>query len=475
MGSLLCNGCSAGLFHIAPSKQQRPALLPAPPPPPAAPPEPIRALTAGIVDGELMDVNLSSIATSKHAPAQLPAPPPAPAAPPEPSRAMTARIVDGDFIDVDFAAFDSVGQVKLHIAEVRGESPEAILLLDGDGTELGDVRLLSTVASELHVMVIGNLTPVAKSGNRSPVSFHNRADHALTARIVDGNLIDVSLVDVESVGQAKLCISEALGENPDAIITLDENGSELGDGQLLSSACASELQVLIARKLTPVTPTTNPSSAISVKMAMTGEALDIAVDPTLPVAAARQQIAAALGKCDDTVKLVASDGQELADSDVLSTLGLSELGVVKKHLTLCPLESNLPVTPSQKAYAISRLTKEFRGFVQMTEGLEFTADIADDAAEDPIFCWRIHFPWPEGVRHSEDLCEIIVRVPHSYPFVPPEFHVVGDVQHWAISATGKVLMDVLSDLWTPAFTIAALTKALQSLLSEQAPMSLTTS
>jgi len=423
-----------------------------------------------------IDVNLESIATSKHAPAQLPAlpPPAAPAAPPEPSRALTARIVDGDLIDVDIAAVDSVGQVKLHIAEVLGESPEAILLLDGDGTELGDVRLLSTVASELHVMVIGNLTPVAKSGNR-PGVFLNRADHELTARIVDGDLIDVSLADIDSVGQAKLCISEALGENPDAIIILDENGSELGDGLLLSSACTFELQVMIVHKLTPVTPTTNPPSAISVKMAMTGEALDIAVDPTLTVAAARQQIAAALGKCDDTVKLVASDGRELADSDFLSTLGLSELGVVKKHLTLCPLESNFPVTPSDKAKAISRLTKELRGFVQMTDGLEFTADIADDAAEDPIFCWRIHFPWPEGVRHSEDLCEIIVRIPHSYPFAPPEVHMVSNVQHWAISATGKVLMDVLSDQWSPAMNIATITKALQSILSEQAPMSLTTS
>jgi len=417
MGSLLCHGCSAGLFRIA---------------------------------------------TSKHPPAPLPAPPPpaAPATLPEPSRALTARIVDGDLIDVDLAAVDSVGQAKLHIGEVLGESPEAIFILDGDGTQLGDGRPLSTVTSGLHVMVVSNLTPVPS--------------RALTVRIVDGDLVDVDLSDIDSVGQAKLCIGEALGENPDAIITLDQNGTQLGDGQLLSSVLDSELQVMIVRNLTPVIPTTNPTLAVSVKMALTGEALDIAVDPTLPVAAARQQIAASLGRCDDTVKLVASDGQKLTDSDVLSALGLSELGVVTKDLPLCPLESNFPVRPSDKARTIRRLTKELQDFVWQT-GPEFAAEIADDTAEDPIFCWRIRFPWPEGARHSEDLCEIIVRIPHYYPFDYPEVHVVSDVQHWAISATGKVLMDVLSDQWTPAMGIGDITKALQSVLSEEAPPPLTTS
>merc|ERR550532_3056932 len=117
-------------------------------------------------------------------------------------------------------------------------------------------------------------------------------------------------------------------------------------------------------------------------MAMTGEDLDIFVDPTLPVAAARQQIAVSLGKREDMVKLVASDGRGLADTDVLSTLGLSELGVVKKDLPLCPLKSNFAVSERSKANAIKRLTRELRDFVQIT-GPEFAADIADNAAEDP--------------------------------------------------------------------------------------------
>jgi len=298
-------------------------------------------------------------------------------------------------------------------------------------------------------MVIGNLTPVAKSADNFPVSFLSEQSRALTARIVDGDLINVNLAAVDSVGQAKLRISEAHGENPDAIITMDGNGAQLRDGQLLILVPTSALQVMIVRNLTPVTPTTNPILAISVKMAMTGEALDIAVDPTLPVAAARQQIASSLGKREDMVKLVTSDGRELADTDVLSTLGLLELRVVMvtQDLPLRPLESNDAVSEADKATAISRLTKELWDFVRATAP-EFAADVADDAAEDSIFCGRIHLPWPEGVCHSEDVCEIIVRIPVIYPFEPPEVHVVSNVQHWAISAVGKVQMGVLRDQWT---------------------------
>jgi len=73
------------------------------------------------------------------------------------------------------------------------------------------------------------------SAGEIDIAANKQWSRALIARTVDGDPIDVNLVAVDSVGQAKLHIGEALGESPEVIFVLDGKGTQLGDGRPLST------------------------------------------------------------------------------------------------------------------------------------------------------------------------------------------------------------------------------------------------
>jgi len=197
------------------------------------------------------------------------------------------------------------------------------------------------------------------------------------------------------------------------------------------------------------------------------DALEIQLDTSLSVAAIRQQIAFALNTSDNLVGIVGSDRGVVSDLVALNSLRFSELRVVVKVQTikLAPCESEVVASPTGKALAASKLFKELRAFDDDAP-CGFTAEVADPSAEDSIFCWRVCFPWPESMQNRAGRCETIMRFPFAYPSSPPEVYFVAEVQHWAVAPSGKALMDILDENWSPALSACGVACSLLSVLND---------
>lgn len=205
---------------------------------------------------------------------------------------------------------------------------------------------------------------------------------------------------------------------------------------------------------------------IGARMACTGQVLKIKLDTSLSVGAVRQQIAVALDTGDDMVVLMGPDGEDLSDEVTLAMLGLAEVCVMRKrrNIALGPADT---ATPGNKAMAISRLSKELSKFDAIAP-CGFTAEEANPSDKDSLFCWRVHFPWPESMPHEEEECEIIMRFPFDYPFNSPEVFFVEDVQHWAVASNGKALLDVLGKEWSPSWWSWIIACGVHSVLHDSA-------
>lgn len=301
----------------------------------------------------------------------------------------------------------------------------------------------------------------------------------LVVRISGGDELAIDLATIETVGEVKYRVCEAYGQKPDVVQIFCVHGEQVADERLVSSLITMELNIIFAENPTPTVnhiPLREPAhptaaaltapvtSRMRAKMALTGQVLNVELDTTLSVGAVRQQIAAALGTCDEHIALMGPDGVDLSDVLALDTLGFSDVCVLRRQrsIVLGPRQSNV-LGPAQ--HSERRLRDELRKFTSSAPS-GFAAGEADPSAEGSIFCWRVYFPWPENMPHQEERCEIIMRFPFTYPYNPPEVLFVANVPHWAVASNGKALMDILDAQWSPALTGRSVAVGLHSLLHE---------
>lgn len=299
----------------------------------------------------------------------------------------------------------------------------------------------------------------------------------LLVRLSGGNDAVIECTTTETVGEVKSRVCEAYGQEPCLAYVFDSHGEEVADEQSVTDLVTAELNIIFANDLSPVSNNlsalsdlaapTVPSSltilTMGARMTLTGQALKVELDTSLSVGAVRQQIAVVLGTGEDMVVLMGPDGEHLVDAVTLDTLGLAEVCVMKRQRNIELRPSD--VTSGDKATAIHRLRAELSAF-EANAPCGFTAEEADPSGKDSIFCWRVHFPWPESMPHEADRCEIIMRFSFNYPFQPPEVFFVDDVQHWAVTSDGRALMDVLGKEWSPAMSGWGVACGLHSLLHD---------
>ncbi len=68
-------------------------------------------------------------------------------------------------------------------------------------------------------------------------------------------------------------------------------------------------------------------------------------------------------------------------------------------------------------------------------------------------------PYQGGIFEVEMVC------PNDYPFKPPKARLITQIFHPNIDLNGKICMDILSDMWSPALTIFKTVQSLQKLIS----------
>jgi len=299
-----------------------------------------------------------------------------------------------------------------------------------------------------------------------PCGGGSPAPRRFTARLSGGDPLDVELTGNYSVTEAKTRLSEFLYMCPESILVCDSSrGSELDGSRLLRSLTSPELLVVLLNTQDTPLPLVG-GRAISARMELSGRILNISLDSASPVDAIRRQIGTELGKGENLLKLTGLYNQVLEDGRFLPET-LSELRVFvrsRRNIPLGPLESQTLYT---ERATISRLEQELRDFDDNApDGV--SAERATDSGT--IFCWRVQFPWPENFQQGLDgKGEAIMRFPFNYPFKPPEVYIVQDVQHWAVTPNGKMIMDVLHEQWSPSLRAWAIVASMQSVLNEDSP------
>ncbi|RIA84605.1 ubiquitin-conjugating enzyme E2 [Glomus cerebriforme] len=74
--------------------------------------------------------------------------------------------------------------------------------------------------------------------------------------------------------------------------------------------------------------------------------------------------------------------------------------------------------------------------------------------EDDIFHWQATIYGPSGSPYEGGIFFLDVHLPTDYPFKPPKVIFKTKVYHPNINRNRSISMDILSDQWSPAFTIS---------------------
>ena len=92
-------------------------------------------------------------------------------------------------------------------------------------------------------------------------------------------------------------------------------------------------------------------------------------------------------------------------------------------------------------------------------------------SDDPsdILSLKVVIQGPKETLYENGVFVLDVRFSELYPFMPPCIHFKTKIFHPNISINGEIGLDILSDQWSPAFTISKMALAIQVLLSDPNP------
>ena len=114
--------------------------------------------------------------------------------------------------------------------------------------------------------------------------------------------------------------------------------------------------------------------------------------------------------------------------------------------------------------ALSRINKELRNI---------TKNLPDNCSAHPsgtdIYEWQAHITGPSDTPYAGGTFFLNIHLPKEYPMRPPKVTLQTRIYHCNINQNGVISLDILSDNWTPALSIATILISITSLLSEPNP------
>ena len=114
--------------------------------------------------------------------------------------------------------------------------------------------------------------------------------------------------------------------------------------------------------------------------------------------------------------------------------------------------------------AMKRLQKELLD-VQCEPPANCSAGIRDD----DIYLWDATIFGPPDSPFAGGTFFLEITFPKEYPFKAPNFRFKTRIYHPNISASGNICLDILSEQWSPALTIAKVLLSICSLLDDPNP------
>ena len=115
---------------------------------------------------------------------------------------------------------------------------------------------------------------------------------------------------------------------------------------------------------------------------------------------------------------------------------------------------------------LGRINKELRNI---------TKNLPDNCSAHPIldgtdiYEWQGHITGPSDTPYAGGTFFLNIHLPEEYPHRPPKVTFQTRIYHCNINQNGVISLDILSDNWTPALSIATILISITSLLSEPNP------
>ena len=104
-----------------------------------------------------------------------------------------------------------------------------------------------------------------------------------------------------------------------------------------------------------------------------------------------------------------------------------------------------------------------------------TKNLPDNCSAHPIldgtdmYEWQGHITGPSDTPYAGGTFFLNIHLPKEYPFRPPKVTLQTRIYHCNIDQHGGISLDILSDQWSPALSIATILISIMSLLSEPNP------
>jgi peroxin-4 len=123
--------------------------------------------------------------------------------------------------------------------------------------------------------------------------------------------------------------------------------------------------------------------------------------------------------------------------------------------------------------AANRVWKEYKELTKEVakngSDREISLAPVDDAS---IFEWKASITGPPDTPFADAKFELMLKVPETYPHVPPQATFVTKVFHPNVHfKTGEICLDILKQNWSPAWTLHSVCRAIIALLSDPDPSS----
>lgn len=118
--------------------------------------------------------------------------------------------------------------------------------------------------------------------------------------------------------------------------------------------------------------------------------------------------------------------------------------------------------------AVNRVWKEYKELsreeAKNGPDKEITLCPVDDAS---MFEWKAVISGPPGSPFAGGKFELSLKVPDTYPLIPPTAKFITPVFHPNVHfKTGEICLDILKTAWTPAWTLQSVCRAIIALLDD---------
>jgi len=97
--------------------------------------------------------------------------------------------------------------------------------------------------------------------------------------------------------------------------------------------------------------------------------------------------------------------------------------------------------------SIRRIWREYRELLDLPV-LNWKPYITADDAH----IWKIIVDGPQGTPYENGRWVVTYQFPMDYPFKPPQVRFIIPIYHCNINNDGKLCLDILKDMWSPALT-----------------------